>query len=73
MSPAIRFGDRFDAQGQRWCATATSFDHGGAVGLVVRAAPCGVDLMSKPDGEERNVQISADTKAVRLPKRRLPA
>lgn len=72
MSAAIRFGDRFDAQGQRWFVTATARDHGGAVGLVVRAAPCGVDLMSKPDGEERNVQIEPWTRPVTLPDRRLP-
>jgi hypothetical protein len=69
----IRFGDRFDADGQRWMATSTEFEHGGAVGLVVRAAPVGVDLMSKPYGEEQNVQIDDSTVPVRLPKRRLPA
>lgn len=69
----IRPGDRFDAQDRRWKATSISRDHGGAVGYIVRAAPCGADLMSEASGEVRNVQIDPWTRPVELPERKLPA
>ena len=58
----IRRGDRFGAQDRRWKATSTSRDHGSAVGYVVRAAPCGADLMSEARWEVRNVQIDPWTR-----------